>query len=132
MYYFCVVRLYLKEWRTLREMSQRELGKKANVAYKTISLIEAAPEEPRQAKVVGKLSRALGIRPEELSKPPKEVETEKPLSEKSVDEMTPDEILSHFTRIRMRGNLTAEQAEEVALDAARQILKEFRERKRND
>jgi transcriptional regulator with XRE-family HTH domain len=70
--YFCEVRYYLKEYRTIQGLSQRELVGRSTVALSTILKIETEPGKERQPKVIGKLARALGINPDDLQKHPSE------------------------------------------------------------
>jgi transcriptional regulator with XRE-family HTH domain len=58
----------LKEWRTRRVMTQKDLAEKSGVAETVISRIESGLQKPRPS-TIRKLAEALGIKPEELLDP---------------------------------------------------------------
>ena len=62
-------RLYLKEWRKRRRLTQKELGRLTGISESVISRYEAGERHVHIA-VLGKLAAALGVRPGWLLEPP--------------------------------------------------------------
>ena len=62
-------RLYLREWRKQRRLTQKELAKLTGIPESTISRYEAGERRVHIA-VLGKLAAALGVRPGWLLEPP--------------------------------------------------------------
>jgi transcriptional regulator with XRE-family HTH domain len=60
------LRLNLKEWRTLRGLTQAELAKKAGVTQPTISDIETGVSKSVTFDVLERLARALDVHPGQL------------------------------------------------------------------
>lgn len=57
----------LREIRTKRLMTQRELAEKAGVTHSTVSRIETGWQQNPSFRTVKRLATALGVRPEELT-----------------------------------------------------------------
>ena len=62
-------RLYLREWRKKRRLTQKELAKLTGIPESTISRYEHG-ERRVHVGVLGKLAAALGVRPGWLLEPP--------------------------------------------------------------
>ena len=62
-------RLYLREWRKKRRLTQKELAKLTGIPESTISRYEHGERRVHIA-VLGKLAAALGLRPGWLLEPP--------------------------------------------------------------
>ena len=63
-------RLFLREWRKQRRLTQKELGRLTGISESVISRYEAG-ERRVHVGVLGKLAAALGVRPGTLFMPPK-------------------------------------------------------------
>ena len=64
-----VRRVYLKNWREKKILTQAELAELAEIDRVTVSQLESGPRHPRPG-TIRKLARALGITPEELFRDP--------------------------------------------------------------
>ena len=127
------MRYYLLEWRTIRELSQPQLAEKSRVSRPTIREIEADPEKERQPKIIGKLSRALGIRPDDLKRPPDETIQKQPESPSSSANVIDDEIervIENFKTLRYRGNLSEQEIDEVTKALIKDLIIEQRKNTR--
>ena len=62
-------KLYVREWRLKKGLSQTELAQRAYVRQATISNIETGAHTPHEGTVV-LIAAALGIRPMTLLRPP--------------------------------------------------------------
>lgn len=63
-------RLYLREWRRIKGLSQVDLSKLSGVTQGTISFLEQPDHRPAHPSTVRKLADALGLTPEQLHWPP--------------------------------------------------------------
>ena len=63
-------RLFLREWRKQRRLTQKEMGRLTGISESVISRYEAGERRVHIA-VLGKLAAALGVRPGALFMPPK-------------------------------------------------------------
>jgi transcriptional regulator with XRE-family HTH domain len=57
------VRLRVREWRDLREMSQIELAEKAGIRQATLSAIESGTTTRIDLEILDRLAKALGVDP---------------------------------------------------------------------
>jgi transcriptional regulator with XRE-family HTH domain len=121
-----MLKLCVREWREFRSLSQAELAELSGIENNTISRIEkrgnARPETVRR------LAAALQIKPEELWSSPMDRGLQRERAVDPIDEMTEDELLSQFITLRFRGKMSEEDVSNAALDLAREVAKELRER----
>jgi transcriptional regulator with XRE-family HTH domain len=65
-------RLYVREWRQKRDLTQTELADQAGVRQQTVSDIELGYSDRPHRTTLRALATALRCKPEELSTKPKE------------------------------------------------------------
>ena len=73
-----MVRVFLREWRRYRALSQADLAQKAGVTEATISRLEQPGHSPPRPSTIRKLAAALDIAPHQLYAPPLADQHEEP------------------------------------------------------
>ena len=63
-------RVFVREWRRYRALSQADLAHKAGVTQATISRLEQPHAPPPRPSTIRKLAAALGVAPHEVYAPP--------------------------------------------------------------